>query len=196
MARLSSPLTVVEYALPPFERQTKSYTCECESCRVYTEYRFLPPRLFFGGFILPTCWILNITLFVYMQEIVEHAVKFPQLAPEDFPTLFELEMYQKRVPIAPEKTTRHLRATEDAVLEEAKSNPAPVSNTAATDSQGQILLDSRLEFLTIVSKDVLASHTEIRQDFQSWLWRTVFSLIGYILLITFLIIALRKSRNS
>ncbi|CAR23966.1 hypothetical protein ACU8KH_03664 [Lachancea thermotolerans] len=194
MARLASPLTVVEYALPPFERQTKSYVCECDSCRICVEYRFLLPRLFFGGFILPTCWILNIALFVYMQEIVEHAVKFPQLAPEDFPTLFELEMYQKRVPIAPEKI-RHQRAAENAGSEETKPGQAPVTNLAATDPLGKLLLDSRLEFLTVVSGDVLASHAENRYYFQSWLWRTAFSLTGYILLLTFVIVALRKSQN-
>ncbi|SCV03429.1 LANO_0G04082g1_1 [Lachancea nothofagi CBS 11611] len=193
---IPSSLTVVEYALPPFEEELKTYICECESCRACGKIHFLIPRLFFGGFIFPICWVLHLVLFIYTCYIMAHEIQFPRILDEDLPTLFELEMHHKCVSRPPTfssaaENDTHQASTNNAQFQTA-NEPCPKTSMAPID---QFLAGARLEYLSDVSSDVTSSHAESSKYYRIWAIRTVGALLCYILLVIFVILTLRNSHN-
>ena len=198
MSRLSSSLTVVEYALPPFEHSPKIFVCECESCRVCCEYRFLLPRLFFGGFLLPLCWILNLALYVYTQKVVNHSLQFPQISDDDYPTLFELDMNRKHTSDDPRLGMKDVVNTPQHSMSASALSTWSLKNTTSTtpDPLDNILLQSRIEFLATVSSDVLTYHSKTAQFYATWALRSAISLLIYTCLLILLIVTLKNARNT
>ncbi|SCU96088.1 LAFA_0G04170g1_1 [Lachancea sp. 'fantastica'] len=200
----SDSLTVVEYALPPFEDYTKVHACRCKSCQLCDKTRFWMPRFFFAGFIFPFCWISVIAIFAYSCIVVQHDFELPPLIDDELPTLLELEMVHKCVckpkQMSPEKLEKKLVAEENEIQKNScllsnQTDVLPSSSRPSAAHVSQILASARADYIRTVEGDVIQWHTKVYRFHRNWALRAGASLVCYTIIILFLVLTLRSSTH-
>ncbi|QEU58518.1 Asg7 [Kluyveromyces lactis] len=79
-----------------YDSVAKNYICECGSCKIGKNVEFYMVRFFIMGFVLPVLWILNITLYLYANWIIDHNVSVPELDAETLYTEYECQQWKQR----------------------------------------------------------------------------------------------------
>lgn len=95
----SSKVNVAGHA-SPFYQSDKRHVCVCPSCSYSVRHQSMLSLLFFWGFILPICWLINLGLFIYAQYCLKHKVQFSSVAEDEFPTAYELNVYRSKMVVA------------------------------------------------------------------------------------------------
>ncbi|CEP64433.1 Asg7p LALA0_S11e03994g [Lachancea lanzarotensis] len=193
-------LTVVEYALPPFEEYTKTYSCQCKSCLLCEKTQFWMPRLFFAGFIFPVCWILVVAIFAYTCFAVPHDFELPPITDDEQPTLFELEMHRKCIckakEVSPDKRILPNENNKNDSSPPPNRLDTPLSRSRPNTARlSQILASARSDYIHSVASDVIQWHTKLYKFRLNWALRAGLSSVCYITVILFLVLTFRSSRK-
>lgn len=147
----------------PFTEELATYSCQCVQCEQGLKYRWLLPRLFVLGFLIPLCWLCNLALFLYTQVYTDHDVGFPRLAADQLPTQYELGRALQR---------GHVSFDRDDSGNPRHAHQADVPDTLDVH---------RFRFLDSVASDVIAAHDGLHAHYLMWTYRTSAAATCYVL---------------
>ncbi|CCF58773.1 hypothetical protein KAFR_0F01760 [Kazachstania africana CBS 2517] len=184
-----------KFLIAPFDEETQIFDCHCQSCMRSEQLKKAFFKFFWIGVIIPIFWIINLGLYFYIQWYLRHDVYHPKLNDEEFPTLFQSEL----------KNKRSLVRLKDESMEDINSINAsdeltivadPVDSRTVHDNDVAKLKTLRFNFLKEAANQVINSHDKMRKYYRTWTLRSILGLTIDIVIIIFVVLLCTKSSQK
>ncbi|CAI4034263.1 hypothetical protein SMKI_10G0480 [Saccharomyces mikatae IFO 1815] len=182
----------------------KKYCCQCKSCKMSIPIQPWLPRFFIFGVLCPIFWLVNLSIWWFVQFWQPHELEFHDLQEDEYPGFYECEIIAKRsvMPIKEEviQEIHTIQDLSDSNSEDYKNdgeNDTPPSflklHAEQVENEEDTLKKYRYEFLKKIAHDVLESHDMLRKSFRNWNLRSLLGLVIDIILVIFIALLCKKT---